>query len=206
MKTKLLILSILVLTFSINLQAQFSWGLRGGVTSSNMNLSDNGTSSTQLTYDKGTFGWHVGLIGQVKVAKIFVQPELLFSTAKFDLKYTNINDPSQNKLGEQKIRKLDLPVMLGFKVAIFKLQAGPVGTLILNSKSDLLDEKKIDQNLQSVTFGYQAGVGLELSSLLLDFKYEGNLSKLGNEVKFNTTKVKTDQRMRQFVFSIGYLF
>jgi hypothetical protein len=206
MKTRLLIICIVVLSFSFNLNAQLSWGIRGGVTSSNINLSNNTGSDYKIDYNKGGYGWHAGLIGKLKAASFFIQPELLFSTSKVDLAYKDLRNSANNKLGELKIRKLDLPVMLGFKVAAFKFQAGPIATLVLASESDLLDEKKIDQNLKSTTFGYQAGLGVELNALLIDFKYEGNLSKLSDGMDINGTGINTDQRMSQFVFSIGYLF
>lgn len=199
MKVRISIVLFFLLTLFLNVNGQLSWGLRGGVTSSNIQMSDNSGGGHKLEYSKGTFGWHAGLIGQLKVSKLFVQPELLFSTAKFDIKY-------DNDLGEQKIRKIDLPIMVGFKLGAIKLQAGPVGTWLLASKVDLPNDKSFDQTLNSSTIGYQAGIGLELSSLMLDFKYEGNLSKLGDEVKFGTTTFQTDQRMSQFIFSIGYLF
>lgn len=204
MKTKLFLITILVITFSVSLKAQLSWGLRGGVSSSNVSITNSSAGSTEIEYSKGNYGWHAGLIGQIKIIKLFVQPELLFSTAKLDLAYKVTGQSTE--LGEQKIRKLDLPIMIGVKLAAFKLQAGPVGTWVLTSKSDLLDEKNIEQNFKSFTVGYQAGIGIELSALLLDFKYEGSLSKLSDEIEFGSTKVSTDQRMSQFIFSIGYLF
>jgi hypothetical protein len=205
MKNKLLFIAAIFVLASVSTQAQISWGLRGGINSSNMNTNIT-SSSYDLEYNKGDFGWHAGVIGQLKVLKFFVQPELLFSTSKFDLKYTDKNNSSNNGLGSQTIRKLDLPVMVGFKLAIFKLQVGPVATLVLNSTSDLLDENNIDQNLNSFTIGYQAGIGVELNALLLDFKYESNLSFLGDGMVIGGDEVQFDQRMSQVVFSIGYLF
>jgi len=206
MRTKLFFIFSIALILTINTNAQLKWGIRGGVTSSNVKLTNSTDANYVIEYNKGNYGWHAGLIGQVKVINFFVQPELLFSTSKFDLSYKDKSYPSNNQLGEQKIRKLDLPVMIGFKLAVFKLQAGPVASLVLSSQSDLLDDKDIDQNLKQATIGFQAGIGLELSALLIDFKYEGNLSKLGDGMTIKNTDVKFDQRMRQFVFSIGYLF
>lgn len=205
MNTKLIIISFLVFALSYNIKGQLTWGLRGGVTSSNIDMSVK-SNNYIIDYNKGNYGWHAGLIGQFKAAKFFVQPELLFSTAKFDLAYKNTTNSTDNELGEQKIRKIDLPILVGFKLSIFKLQAGPVATWILASQSDLLDEKKIDQSFYTSTIGYQAGIGVELSSLLIDFKYESNVSKLSDEITIKDISVKTDQRMSQFIFSIGYLF
>jgi hypothetical protein len=205
MKNRFLAITILLFFITLSIQAQLSWGIRGGVSSSNMN-SDFSNSRYEIIYDKGDYGWHAGLIGQLKIAKLFIQPELLFSTSKLDLAYKDKNNSSKNGLDHQKFRKLDVPVMVGFKIAIFKLQVGPIATWLLSSKSDLLDKNNIDQNLNSFTIGYQAGIGLELNTLLLDFKYESNLSTMGDGMNIGGTDVKFDQRMNQLVFSIGYLF
>ena len=206
MKTKNLVLLATILFLSVTLNAQFKIGIRAGISSSDIKLKNYKTDQYELEYSKGNYGYHFGIISQLKIAKLYLQPELLFSTAKSDIAYKDLLDPKNNKIGRQNFNKIDIPVIVGFKVAIFKLQAGPVATFILNTKSDLLKEKKIEQNLKGATIGYQAGIGVELSSLLLDVKYEGNLSKLGSSMERNGTKVNFDQRMSQFLFSIGYLF
>jgi hypothetical protein len=208
MKTKNLVLLATILFLSLTLNAQVKFGIRAGISSSNIKLKDYKAEGYELEYNKGKYGYHFGVMSRIKIAKLFIQPEVLFSTAKTDILYIDLKDPQKpvRTPGRQNFNKIDIPVMVGFKVAIFKLQVGPVATFILNTKSDLLDEKKVEQNLQGATVGYQAGIGVELSSLLLDAKYEGNLSKLGSSMEKDGTKVNFDQRMSQFIFSIGYLF
>jgi hypothetical protein len=111
-----------------------------------------------------------------------------------------------SEFGKQKFYKLDLPVIVGVKVGPLKLQAGPVGTMVIKSKSDLLDKYNLQETFRGATFGYQAGLGLELSSLLVDVKYEGNLSKLGDGVEIAGQNFNFDQRMHQWIFSVGFLF
>jgi hypothetical protein len=204
MKTKFLLIVLFFVAFNLTTDAQIKWGIRAGISSSNMKLDKISNNGYTLEYNKGNYGWHAGLIGKIKVLKLFVQPELLYSTSNVDISYSSSG--SNKEYGSQKFQKIDLPVMVGFKVAIFKLQVGPVGTLMLNSKSKLLDKNNVDQNVQGATIGFQAGIGVELTSLLLDFKYEGNLSKLGSGMNVDGTNVNFDQRMHQFIFSVGYLF
>jgi hypothetical protein len=208
MKTKNLVLIASILFISFTLNAQIKFGLRAGLSSSNIKLKDYTASGYKLEYNKGQYGYHFGVISRIKILKLFVQPEVLFSTSKTDILYIDLKDPQKpvRTYGRQNFNKIDIPVMVGFKVAIFKLEVGPVATFMLNTKSDLLDEKKVEQNMKGATVGYQAGIGVELSSLLLDFKYEGNLSKLGSSMEKDGTTINFDQRMSQFLFSIGYLF
>jgi hypothetical protein len=207
MKTRNLVL-LLAILLSLTVNAQIKIGIRAGINSSTVKLTDNTFDGYTLEYGKGQYGYHFGVISRLKLAKFFLQPELLYTIAKTDLAYINTSDPNNpvTSTGRQNFNKIDIPVIVGYKVAIFKLEVGPVLTFMINSKSDLLDQKKIEQNFKGATVGYQAGIGVELSSLLLDVKYEGNLSMLGESMNVDGTTVNFDQRMSQFIFSIGYLF
>jgi len=204
MKSRLLILIALCLSFSLSGQA-IKFGIRGGINSSQVKVSDFSGSSYELDYAKGSkIGYHFGVITQIKLLGIFLQPELLFTTAKNDIKISDINN--NEFFGHQNFYKIDVPVLAGIKLGPLKLQAGPVATMALGSTSDLLDQYNIHQTFSGATFGYQAGVGLELASLLIDVKYEGNLSKLGDAIEIGNTRYNFDQRMSQWILSIGYLF
>jgi hypothetical protein len=206
MKTKSLVLLVTFIFLAAISNAQLKIGLRAGISSSNVKLKNYTSTQYELEYKKGNYGYHFGVIAQLKIKKFYLQPELLFTTAKSDIAYKDLVNPSNSQIGRQNFNKIDIPVILGYKIAIFKLQAGPVATFMLYSKSDLLKEKNITQDYKGATFGYQAGVGVELSSLLIDFKYEGNLSKLGSGMNVNGTNVNFDQRMSQLIFSLGFLF
>lgn len=206
MRTRIALFSIILLAFSLNVDAQFKYGIRGGI-NTNVKLNDFSGSDYTLEYAKGDMGFHIGVMAQVKLLNIFIQPELLFTTSKTDIQLINREDLVNpiEELGKQNFNKIDIPVMAGVKIGPLKIQAGPVGTMMLKSKSDLLDKYNMEQNFKGITLGYQAGIGLELSSLLLDVKYEGNLSKLGDGVAIAGTDYSFDQRMSQWILSIGFL-
>lgn len=186
--------------------SQIKFGIRGGINSSNMKIKDFTGDDYKLEYNTGQFGYHFGVMGQVKILSAFIQPELLFTVAKYDVKLTN-TATSESEAGTQKFNKLDVPVMAGVKLGVFKLQAGPVATVMINSKSDVLDDHDdFKQKFKTATIGYQAGIGLELSSLLLDLKYEGNLSKFGDGINVGNNSFEFDQRMSQIILSLGFLF
>lgn len=207
MKIKI-IASLIILGFIyIPGNAQVKFGIRGGINSAYVKPKTFNNPNYLIEYESGDLGFHFGGVAQIKIAKFFIQPELLFSTANTDIKLTDLDDPSTvESIGEQKFNKLDVPIIAGFKLGAFKLQAGPVATVQLKSKSDLLKENGIQQAYKGATIGFQAGVGLELSSLLIDVKYEGNLSQLGDGVKIGGQTFNFDQRMSQLILSIGFLF
>ena len=83
------------------------------------------------------------------------------------------------------------------------MNAGPAFNFPLSQKlSDNI--KDLDHNYKSTTVGYQAGIGADVSVLMLDLKYEGNLSKLGDSVTFpGAGTFNTDMRSSQIIFSVG---
>jgi hypothetical protein len=203
MKYRPVLLILLLVAATQLASAQIKFGIRGGINSSRITLTDFNTPLYDIQYRKGDLGYHFGVMSQIKLLGVFIQPELLFTTAKNDVKYTS---STVDEFGKQKFYKLDLPVIAGYKLGPLKLQAGPVGTFLIKSKSDLLDKYNIEETYKGATFGFQAGVGLELSSLLIDVKYEGNLSRLGDGVEIAGQQFNFDQRMHQWIFSIGFLF
>lgn len=187
--------------------AQLKYGIRGGINSAYVRPQEFNNPNYVLEYKSGNIGFHFGAIVQLKLGKFVLQPELLFSTASTDIQLTDLTSSSTiSEVGEQKFNKLDVPIIAGLKLGPMKLQLGPEASVQLNSKSDLLKENGIDQAYKGATIGYQAGIGLELSSLILDLKYEGNLSKFGDGVNIGDQTFNFDQRMSQLILSIGFLF
>jgi hypothetical protein len=209
MKSRLIILSLFIFCM-LNTNAQISFGIRGGVNSSNIKLNDFSGGEYKLEYNRGALGFHIGGIAQIELLNLFIQPELLYTQTKNDVSLATWNSASVEwgtpDYGEQKFSKIDIPIIAGMKFGPLKLQVGPVATMMLMSKSDLLESYDIVQEFSTATLGYQAGVGLELTSLLVDVKYEGNLSKLGDGVTIAGHDYNFDQRMSQWILSVGFLF
>ena len=61
---------------------------------------------------------------------------------------------------KQNFNKLDIPVMLGFKLGPLRINAGPAGSLLINSPKALINNPDYKNNYSKMTIGYQAGLGL----------------------------------------------
>jgi hypothetical protein len=144
-------------------------------------------------------GYHVGIISQVELGGVIIQPELLYSDIRNDIE-------KGNDLTELEIKRIDLPVMLGYKWGAFKLMAGPVASVVLDDNGDLPAFTNYELLVSQATIGYQAGFGFDISQLSLDFKYEGNLSKWFDGIRIGSDVMKFDARENQFLFSIGLFF
>ena len=84
------------------------------------------------------------------------------------------------------------------------LKLGLLGfkTLITSSKQPITES-----NFKNAVFGYQLVAGIDiLKKITFDFKYEGNLSKLGEGITLGGSDFKFDQRNPQFIFSLGIFF
>jgi len=193
-----------MMVFGLSVQAQMQFGIRAGISSTLCKLGNLNDQSYKLEYNRGDFGYHAGVISKLKISRLFIQPELIFSVSKSDIAFTDLGNPKQ--LGRQTFNSLDLPVMVGVKFGPLKIEVGPEASWIINSKSTLLDDNHVTMDLNTIIFGYQAGLGVELGSLVIDAKYEGEFSKLGTGMNVGNSHVAFDQTMSGIVVSLGYLF
>ncbi|HJX71810.1 MAG TPA: outer membrane beta-barrel protein [Bacteroidales bacterium] len=207
---KKIILTALFLCFIAGTgYSQLKFGFRGGfnwyyVRADDILLENN---TLRLTIpSKANLGYHFGVVSQISLFNILIQPELLFTSNKNDVLLKDEQTSQTEGFAEQRIYRMDLPVMLGFKIKSFKVGAGPVGTAIIGTKTNLVDISNYEQKFKTLSFGYQLGVGLDFPNISLDLKYEGKLSKFGDKLTFMNRTFDFDQRSSQLIFGIGLFF
>lgn len=197
---KLLITLIAILICGASYAQFFMLGPRVGFSSSQTKINE---TINDIRYNTGeaTAGFHAGLFSRITVGSIYLQPEVLFTNSGGEIELAS-------KLGKQirryEYNKLDIPVMLGYKLSKnFRIQAGPVASYLLkaDAKEGLGDAyRDVKDNYEDSTIGYQLGIGFDIWRILLDLKYEGNLSKFGSKIGgFNT-----DLRNNQVLVSVGF--
>ncbi len=213
---KKVILVSVVLAFSlIMVNAQLiKFGIKGGLNYSTLNfdeissISANGTEY-RLQSDDAFQGFHIGVQTRIKLFNLFIQPELLFNTAGGNVLVENLSSGAGfEQVKTVKYNKIDLPVLVGLKFGPARLALGPVASVILSSSSEI-DE--IIPNLKTVskdaTIGYQVGAGIDLLKFLtLDYRFEGGLSKWGDELQVGGNTYPFDSRNHMHFISVGILF
>lgn len=200
---KKLILILLAVVVSSGAFAQVSFGLKAGVASNNFNM-DQVTSGAAVVAaaEEASWGFHGGAFVRISFLGLMVQPEVLFSTSQNNLKIDDGITPDQ--IVGQKYNKLDIPVMLGIKLGPIRVMGGPAASIMLSSDTDLAD---VEGLYKSATFGYQAGLGVDLfKKLTLDVRYEGGLSNFGNEVTVGGETLELDGRSNAILMSVGIMF
>jgi hypothetical protein len=210
MKNKLVTILLMSMLTSSVAFSQIKFGIRGGINSSRMNGSTEvNTGDYKITCPNySVIGYHAGLISQINLFSLFLQPELLYSSIHNDLEVYKLNsaNPDEAIAVKQTLNRIDIPVMVGIKLKILKLEAGPVASFIISNNSDLKSITSYELQWNKATIGYQAGLGLDVGKIALDVKYEGNLSKLGTGIDIGNTTASFDTRLNQLIVSIGFFF
>jgi hypothetical protein len=208
---------LFVALVSIPAFSQVKFGLKAGVSTTSLSMPTIKTvtsGTTSFTVDGLTaakYGFHGGAFVRLTFFGVYVQPELLFSTRTNEYTVTNVTNQASpvSYVAKQSFNKLDIPVMIGFKLGPLRVNAGPTGSLLINSPKAIITNPDFKNNYSKMTIGYQAGVGFDiLQHLTFDLRYEGNLKKYQNQIQnlAGTTKVNLDDRPNAFLFSVGVIF
>nr|WKN36779.1 porin family protein [Tunicatimonas sp. TK19036] len=178
-----------------------TFGPKIGISHSSLTEED----AQEIAAGDASVGFHAGLFARVSVLGFYVQPEALFTSSGGQIRYT---DPQSNltEVKDMTYNKIDVPIMLGFKIGpLFRVNAGPSFSMLLNA--DAREDGTVDEvkdNYKDATVGFQAGIGMDISKVTFDLRYENNLSAFGEEVTFRNQTFDTDLRNQLWVFTLGY--
>jgi len=203
MKRSVLIVAALTL-FSFSSYAQlFTIGPKIGLSSSKINVKED---VEEIVSGDAAVGFHAGLFTRVSLLGFYVQPEVLFTSASGNIVIDD-QDLTNNVEEVQQLtyNKVDIPVMVGFKIGgLLRLNAGPTFSILLDNDARESADFIQDIDTESATVGYQVGVGLDISKLVIDLKYENNLSTLGQNVTIAERQFETDLRNSLFQLTLGW--
>jgi hypothetical protein len=85
-------------------------------------------------------------------------------------------------------KSIDVPLLVGLKLGIIRIAAGPVASYSFSADATADNALKsyFSGSAKEITnrsnFSYQAGIGLDILSLSLDFRYQGAISELSNTI------------------------
>jgi len=208
----------MIIPFGIIAQAQLKFGVKAGITSTSIKVDevlavDDASDIQELTVkgENAKVGFQGGIFARLTILKLYVQPELLFTSTGGDVEVSALLDDgtTYSEIREQKYRQIDFPIMVGYKFGPARIQLGPVGTIMLSADPSLdgFMDMNYKEEFNGATWGYQVGVGLDIfKKVTIDVKYEGNLSKLGDGVKIGGETRNFDSRNSQLVATLGIMF
>ena len=215
---KKLFLSSLLLALSFGVSAQsFSWGAKVNVGSPNLKIKDIQTDDNiakLLDDTDAVLTYQLGVFTRFMFAGIYVQPEAMFSSSKTEMKFENIfdeNNTSNNVVGEMKLNKLDVPVMIGKRfMKILRINAGPVFSYILSQNIGQSGTKEawneINAEYKNATVGLQYGIGIDIAMINIDLRVEKGFQAISENLTIGETSFAADQRLEQIMLSVGMKF
>ncbi|MCB0685023.1 MAG: PorT family protein [Saprospiraceae bacterium] len=183
----LTVLTVLCLNLA---SGQIRFGVKGGISTYDLGVNDaltitQGGNDFLLDVQDAKYGYHAGLVLQIKLASFVIQPELLFNSNSVDYSFDLAASPTAGSVYTERYQNLDLPLMFGLKAGPMRLMAGPVGHYFLKSTSELFQFESYQQKFSDLTYGWQGGIGVDLLNVMVDIRYEGNFTKFGDHIIFS---------------------
>jgi hypothetical protein len=173
-KINLLFFALLFTAGTALAQAQFSVGIKGGLNFAKFDASDFGGSIKNKT------GFHGGAFALIKLSKIGIQPELIFSQQGSKFRFST-DDLEGN------FNYINIPVMLKlYTVAGINLQVGPQFGFL--SKAEI-DGENVKDSFKGSDLSLGIGAGWDLPfGLSIDARYNLGLSKIEDDPSFDAVK------------------
>ena len=153
---------------------------------------------------KNNVGFNVGLSAKINLpASLFLMPEIYYTTFK-----TELSVPALGTTIEAKSNRVDVPILLGYKLLGDNLGVfvGPVASYNLSTDNQFNDFKENAKN--EFTVGYQFGAQVQLQKLLINARYEGAFTEDQRNFINTTTNetIRYDSRPGLFIVGLGYEF
>ncbi len=199
---------VLVLFISCNAMGS-GIGVRGGLNFSSL------PSTSQIVHEgvmieslsDSYTGFHFGLVGHLSLFNFFIQPELLYTQTGQEMAISFSQNGTEMDVFTNTYSHLSIPVIGGTSFGPLRVGVGPVLSVLLDSKQGIPNVmgEELDFQNNNATVGFQAMAGVKIGNLMLDLKYEGNLSRLGDGISIGDTPFDFDTRPRQFIISLGIL-
>jgi hypothetical protein len=188
----------------------FTYGLKGGIGFSSLSINDvtdisDGSDVYDLITGDGVMGYHLGVQTRIKIAMIYVQPELYWNAGGGTLE--QVMDGGATEILEVKFNRIDVPLLVGAKLGPVRLNIGPVGSIVINETNEgSTGDFDYELYMDAMNWGWQGGIGVDLSKLSLDVRYEGSLSDLSDSLPEALQEYNMDPRPTQWIISLGYWF
>jgi len=212
MKKLTFILAISLFLVQTSSAQMFQWGIKAGLGLNSLKIADltgleDGSDVYDLVTNDNVMGYHVGFQTRINIAMIFIQPELYFNDG--GAKIEEFKNDALEATYNVNFQRVDLPLLVGVELGPARINLGPVGSYVVN-ESISGDVQNLDPDYsvfsQSMTWGFQAGLGIDLSKISLDVRYEGSLSSLGESITVGGADYQLDARPSQWIFSLGFWF
>ncbi|NND04920.1 MAG: PorT family protein [Saprospiraceae bacterium] len=194
--------------FAVKVDAQIKFGAKGGLCTYDLGVNEAirviyNSDQFALNVQDARYGYHAGIVIQARIGSFVIQPEVIFNSNSVDYSFQEVSQSTPSNVFTERYQNLDIPLLLGLKAGPLRLMAGPVGHYFLSSSSELFEFEDYAQKFDDVTFGWQAGIGLDLLNLMLDIRYEGNFYTFGDHIVFRGQSYAFDNSPARLLASLA---
>ncbi len=195
-----LLVTAILLSFFVT-QAQFAWGVKGGLTMARINLDLQDNISADVHY-----GGHGGVFFKIGKRMLSFQPEVMYIQ-----KGVLVNDTKSDDYARSTLNYVEVPLLaratIDLKAVAIYFHFGGYGSYLLNNKQNI----DLSEDLNGHSFevdeynDYDAGVviggGLKVYLLIIELRYGHGLMNVSN----NTDRYQ-DSKNNYVNFSLGVEF
>lgn len=197
---KLTSLILLAVSFSIPAKAQLlNLGIKAGLNLQELEIKEFDGQQTidELNSGEQKFGFHSGLYANINLPVFHIRTELLYTYINYELSSTSLSN--EVKTFDFEFNRFDVPILAGIKLGPVRLNAGPVMSFTISEPNEAFQK-----GVKDATWGYQAGIGLDVKNISVDIRYEGAFSKMADSIRIEGEDYTTDARASQILIGIGY--
>ena len=190
------VLALLLLIASVGIaQAQFTLGVKAGVSSSNVDIKDPKNTFQQFKSTDAITGYHAGAFMRIKAGGILLQPEAVLSSTGGKVEVTENGVTTSEDF---KFNRLDVPVLLGLSLFnVARIQAGPLASVLVKGK---FQDQQLEDYMDRYDLGWQAGIGFDIGNFTTDVRYE----RVKREFTGNAQNGSFGVANQQVILSLGF--
>lgn len=182
-KVTLALVLVVITSAAAWAQASVSLGVKGGLNFANVN-----TSSVGAAYNSRT-GYHAGAFVNIKLTKLAIQPELIYSVQGSDVSTATSSQALE-------LAYVNIPILLKFYlVGGLNLQAGPQFGFLASASQGGTDIKNMVKGMDT---SVALGAGFDISKFVIDARYNLGLSEI------NDAAGSTAAKNQVFQLSVGF--
>ncbi len=206
------VLFIVCVMWSSMAFGQLQFGVKAGVTSFDFNansiLVESSTVFENLvvSLQDAHYGFMGGAFAYWDLGLIVLNPEVSLSSIKVDYLLKDANNDIKDSIKSESYRHLNMPFLVGLDIGFLQIKGGPVGHYFLNSTSEMLELEEYEEKWKNFDWGFQAGIGIKVSSVILDVRYEKNNNNFASHFTFNGEPYSFDQKDTRYIATLGILF
>lgn len=192
-------------------------GIKAGFNStmftvSKLKIKDVTIDEVQNNYKIGYF---ISLFTRINIKKSFIQPEISYNVSKGEIAFDKLGvqhpdiEPKYAAV-QSALHSIDLPVLYGYNVVKegpyeMSVFAGPKFRYLWRKKSEIkfknFDQKEVEEKLHPLNASIVIGVGVSISRIFFDFRYEQGLVNMSKSITYSYEKTDKTTNVDPIVFN-----